>query len=92
MSSFEKDVNECKNLVYANSFTTIDDSYSGDSENSREIRISGLREINQTSDSLLEENKRVKSFLRIGTRKSHYDQMMLQAIADKPILVADHRS
>ena len=47
MGSFEKDLNESKNLIYAQSFTTINDSYSGDSENSREIRISGLREASQ---------------------------------------------
>ena len=50
MGSFEKDLNESRNLICAQSFTTIDDSYSGDSENSREIRISGMREASETAN------------------------------------------
>ena len=92
MSSFEKDLNERKNLVYAQSFATVDESYSGDSDNSREIQKASLTKTNSVSDQVSEDSRRVRSFLRIGTRKSHYDQMMLQAIADKPILVVDQRS
>ena len=92
MSFFEKDLNERENVVFAQSLTTVDESYSGDSDNSREIQKASLKKTNSVSDQISEDSRKVRSFLRIGTRKSHYDQMMLQAIADKPILVVDQRS